>query len=65
ATAREELAALAGDRHPARDPRLDDCVEAYGVVLGRGVLPSTPWQAWDLGMVPNRHAREVLGVPQG
>ncbi|MFF9069161.1 tetratricopeptide repeat protein [Streptomyces sp. NPDC014891] len=65
ATAREELAALVADRHPARDPRLDDCAEAYAVVLGRGVHPSTPWQAWDLGMVPNRHAREVLGVPRG
>ncbi|MFJ5140933.1 tetratricopeptide repeat protein [Streptomyces sp. NPDC088707] len=64
-TAREELAALVADRHPARDQRLDDCVEAYAVVLGRGVHPSTPWQAWDLGMVPNRHAREVLGVPVG
>jgi hypothetical protein len=20
------------------------------------------WQAWRLGMVPNRHAREVMGV---
>ncbi|WP_318208906.1 tetratricopeptide repeat protein [Streptomyces sp. SJL17-1] len=62
-TAREELAALVADRHPARDPRLDDCAEAYGVILGRGIHPSTPWQAWDLGMVPHRHAREVLGVP--
>ncbi|MFD7961473.1 tetratricopeptide repeat protein [Streptomyces zaomyceticus] len=63
ATAREELAALVADRHPARDPRLDDCAEAYAVLLDRGVHPSTAWQAWDLGMVPNRHAREVLGVP--
>ncbi|MFH9722591.1 tetratricopeptide repeat protein [Streptomyces sp. NPDC017254] len=63
ATAREELAALVADRHPARDPRLDDCAEAYAVLLGRGVHPSAAWQAWDLGMVPNRHAREVLGVP--
>ncbi|MFJ5828510.1 tetratricopeptide repeat protein [Streptomyces sp. NPDC093089] len=63
ASAREELAALVADRHPARDPRLDDCAEAYAVVLGRGVPASAPWQAWDLGMVPNRHAREVLGVP--
>ncbi|WP_435974337.1 AAA family ATPase [Streptomyces sp. Qhu_M48] len=64
-TAREELAALVADRHPARDPRLDDCAEAYGVLVERGVRPSTPWQAWDLGMVPDRHAREVLGVPAG
>ncbi|WP_329282417.1 tetratricopeptide repeat protein [Streptomyces sp. NBC_00691] len=64
-TAREELAALVADRHPARDPRLDDCAEAYAVILGRGIHPSAPWQAWDLGMVPNRHAGEVLGVPVG
>ena len=25
--------------------------------------PETGWQAWRLGMVPNRHAREVMGVP--
>ncbi|KQX58942.1 MULTISPECIES: tetratricopeptide repeat protein [unclassified Streptomyces] len=62
ATAREELGALVAARHPARDPRLDDCAEAYGVVLDRGVLPSTPWQAWDLGLVPYRQAREVLGA---
>ncbi|MFJ3813375.1 tetratricopeptide repeat protein [Streptomyces sp. NPDC090056] len=63
ATAREELAALVADRHPARDPRLDDCAEAYGAVLARGVDAGTPWQAWDLGLVPNRQARDVLGVP--
>ncbi|MGW6417217.1 tetratricopeptide repeat protein [Streptomyces sp. NPDC055055] len=62
-SAREELAVLAADRHPARDPRLDDCVEAYAVVLDRGVPASAPWQGWDLGMVPHRHGREVLGVP--
>ncbi|MGW9440585.1 tetratricopeptide repeat protein [Streptomyces sp. NPDC055607] len=62
-TAREELAALVADRHPARDPRLDDCAEAYGAVLARGVAPGTPWQAWDLGLVPNRRSREVLGTP--
>ncbi|MFI8764749.1 tetratricopeptide repeat protein [Streptomyces sp. NPDC053792] len=63
ASAREGLAALAADRHPARDPRLDDCAEAYGLILDRGIAPATPWQAWDLGLVPSRHAREVLGVP--
>ncbi|MEU6621878.1 tetratricopeptide repeat protein [Streptomyces litmocidini] len=63
ASAREELAALVADRHPARDPRLDDCAEAHGLLLDRGVAPSTPWQAWDLGLVPTRSAREVLGVP--
>ncbi|MER7533317.1 tetratricopeptide repeat protein [Streptomyces sp. NPDC097704] len=62
ASAREELAALAADRHPARDPRLDDCAEAHALLLDRGAAPSTPWQAWDLGLVPSRAAREVLGV---
>ncbi|WP_051844469.1 ATP-binding protein, partial [Streptomyces globisporus] len=65
ASAREELAALAADRHPARDPRLDDCAEAHGLLLDRGIAPSLPWQAWDLGLVPTRHAREVLGVRGG
>ncbi|MEU1225047.1 tetratricopeptide repeat protein [Streptomyces sp. NPDC005828] len=62
ASAREELAALAADRHPARDPRLDDCAEAHALLLDRGTAPSAPWQAWDLGLVPSRAAREVLGV---
>ncbi|MFE0644634.1 tetratricopeptide repeat protein [Streptomyces sp. NPDC058877] len=63
ATAREELAALVADRHPARDPRIDDCAETYRLLLERGVAPGTPWQSWDLGLVPSRAAREVLGVP--
>ncbi|MEU2232370.1 tetratricopeptide repeat protein [Streptomyces vietnamensis] len=63
ASAREELAALVADRHPARDPRVDDCAEAYGLLLDRGIAPATLWQAWDLGLVPSRPAREVLGVP--
>ncbi|MFF3758566.1 tetratricopeptide repeat protein [Streptomyces sp. NPDC002185] len=63
ATAREELAALAADRHPARDPRVDECTEAHVLLLRRDIAPGTPWQAWDLGLVPTRHAREVLGVP--
>ncbi|MFD8208028.1 ATP-binding protein [Streptomyces sp. NPDC059695] len=63
ASAREELAALAADRHPARDPRVDDCAEAHVLLLNRGIAPTTPWQAWDLGLVPSRRAREVLGVP--
>ncbi|MFF8374782.1 tetratricopeptide repeat protein [Streptomyces sp. NPDC015661] len=64
ASAREELAALAADRHPARDPRVDDCAEAHALLLDRGIAPTTPWQAWDLGLVPSRPAREVLGVPE-
>ncbi|MEV5973911.1 tetratricopeptide repeat protein [Streptomyces sp. NPDC051921] len=63
AAAREELAALAESRHPARDPRLEDCAEAYALVLERGTAPDADWPAWSLGMVPGRHAREVLGVP--
>ncbi|MCX4691341.1 tetratricopeptide repeat protein [Streptomyces sp. NBC_01408] len=61
--ARAELARLAQAPHPARDGRLADCLETYGVVLGRGVDPSEGWQAWRLGLVPNLHAREIMGVP--
>ncbi|MFJ9812076.1 tetratricopeptide repeat protein [Streptomyces sp. NPDC101158] len=61
--AREELAALAGSRHPARDPRLEDCAEAWALVLERGAPPDGGWQAWSLGMVPGRQAWEVLGTP--
>ncbi|MFI8826012.1 tetratricopeptide repeat protein [Streptomyces sp. NPDC053431] len=61
--AHEELAALAESRHPARDPRLEDCAEAYALVLDHGASPDADWQAWSLGMVPGRQAREVLGVP--
>ncbi|MEU6931615.1 tetratricopeptide repeat protein [Streptomyces sp. NPDC046374] len=60
--AREELTALTATRHPARDPRLDDCAEAYALVLKRGTPRETGWQAWELGMVPGRQAREVMGV---
>ncbi|MEU9378556.1 tetratricopeptide repeat protein [Streptomyces sp. NPDC048255] len=61
--ARAELARLAQAPHPARDGRLEDCLETYGVILGRGVDPSEGWQAWRLGLVPNLHAREIMGVP--
>ncbi|MFD9034642.1 tetratricopeptide repeat protein [Streptomyces sp. NPDC059567] len=61
--AQEELARLVEDRHPTRDGKVEDCAEAYAVVLERGVQLDAGWQAWDLGMVPNRHAREVMGVP--
>ncbi|MET9432701.1 tetratricopeptide repeat protein [Streptomyces sp. NPDC006551] len=63
AAAREELARLLEDRHATRDGKLEDCAEAYGLVLERGVRSAAGWQAWGLGMVPNRHAREVMGVP--
>ncbi|WP_327415990.1 tetratricopeptide repeat protein [Streptomyces sp. NBC_01233] len=61
--ARAELARLAQSAHPARDGRLEDCLETYGVVLGRGVDPAEGWQAWRLGLVPNLHSREIMGVP--
>ncbi|MDX3536078.1 NB-ARC domain-containing protein [Streptomyces sp. MB09-01] len=61
--ARAELARLAQAPHPARDGRLEDCLETYGVVLGRGVDPAEGWQAWRLGLVPNLHSREIMGVP--
>ncbi|MBW5485766.1 tetratricopeptide repeat protein, partial [Streptomyces bambusae] len=63
-TARAELAALAAATHPARDARLTDCAEAYGVILARGVDPvQGDWPGWRLSLVPNRHSREILGVP--
>ncbi|CAM5264248.1 hypothetical protein GCM10010329_03600 [Streptomyces spiroverticillatus] len=65
ALAEEELALLASEAHPTRDERLADCLAAYRVVLGRGVDLGAGWQAWRLGMVPNRHSREVMGVPVG
>ncbi|MFE1382654.1 tetratricopeptide repeat protein [Streptomyces sp. NPDC058740] len=63
AAAREDLTALTTARHPARDPRLDDYAEAYALVLDRGTpREGAAWPAWDLGMVPGRGAREVMGV---
>lgn len=62
AVAQEELAALVREGHPARDSKLDDCAEAFGLILERGVTPETGWQAWQLGMVPTRHSREVMGT---
>ncbi|MEW2564699.1 tetratricopeptide repeat protein [Streptomyces griseorubiginosus] len=62
AVAAEELATLARHSHPTRDGKLDEYVEAYALLLERGVNLEAGWQAWRLGMVPNRHAREVMGV---
>ena len=62
AVAQEELAQLSRTRHPYRDEKLDDYVEAYQLLLERGVNLEAGWQAWRLGMVPSRHAREVMGV---
>ncbi|MEV6173239.1 tetratricopeptide repeat protein [Streptomyces sp. NPDC051954] len=62
AVAQEELAQLSRSRHTGRDEKLDDYVEAYTLLLERGVNLEAGWQAWRLGMVPGRHAREVMGV---
>jgi tetratricopeptide (TPR) repeat protein len=62
AVAQEELAQLGRDGHALRDGKLSDYVEAYLLLLERGVNLEAGWQAWRLGMVPNRHAREVMGV---
>ncbi|MGW1746269.1 NB-ARC domain-containing protein [Streptomyces sp. NPDC002092] len=62
AVAQEELAQLSRSGHPLRDRKLDDYVEAYQLLLERGVNLEEGWQAWRLGMVPSRHAREVMGV---
>ncbi|MFE9307272.1 tetratricopeptide repeat protein [Streptomyces sp. NPDC006706] len=62
AVAQEELAQLVRGGHPLRDGKLNDYVEAYRLLLERGVSLEAGWQAWRLGMVPERHAREVMGV---
>ncbi|WP_128433386.1 tetratricopeptide repeat protein [Streptomyces cyaneus] len=62
AVAQEELAQLGRAGHALRDGKLNDYVEAYLLLLERGVNLEEGWQAWRLGMVPNRHAREVMGV---
>ncbi|WP_055492279.1 tetratricopeptide repeat protein [Streptomyces sp. TP-A0356] len=65
AVAQEELAQLSRTGHPMRDEKLDDYVGAYQLALERGVSLEDGWQAWRLGMVPGRHAREVMGVAVG
>jgi len=65
AVAQEDLAELERTRHRLRDEKLDDYVAAYRLLLERGVNLEDGWQAWRLGMVPSRHAREVMGVPSG
>ncbi|MGY0492117.1 tetratricopeptide repeat protein [Streptomyces sp. WG-D5] len=65
AVAQEELSQLAGASHPARDDKLENYVEAFQLLLERGVDLDAGWQAWRLGMVPNRHARDVMGVTEG
>ncbi|MGD3107932.1 tetratricopeptide repeat protein [Streptomyces sp. YGL11-2] len=63
AVAQEELAQLIRESHDGRDSKLEDCAQTFALLLERGVEPETGWQAWRLGMVPNRHAREIMGVP--
>ncbi|MEU7579365.1 tetratricopeptide repeat protein [Streptomyces sp. NPDC041068] len=62
AVAQEELEQLSREDHPTRDGKLADYVQAFGLLLERGADLETGWQAWRLGMVPSRHAREVMGV---
>ncbi|MER6410637.1 tetratricopeptide repeat protein [Streptomyces humidus] len=62
AVAQEELAQLVRADHPLRDTGLTECLEAYGLLLERGVHLESGWQAWRLGLVPGRPAREVMGV---
>ncbi|WP_326578142.1 tetratricopeptide repeat protein [Streptomyces sp. NBC_00481] len=63
AVAQEDLAHLSRTDHPLRDEKLTEYIEAYELLLERGVNLESGWRAWTLGMVPNRHAREVMGVP--
>ncbi|MBB1244561.1 tetratricopeptide repeat protein [Streptomyces durbertensis] len=62
AVAQEELAQLLRERHPARDHALTESAEAYALMLERGVESEDGWQAWDLGMVPSRQARDVIAT---
>ncbi|MBL1099079.1 tetratricopeptide repeat protein [Streptomyces coffeae] len=65
AVAQEELAELRRELREQGTPgdtRLEGCVDAFALVLERGVEPETGWQAWQLGMVPSRHSREVMAV---
>ncbi|MFF4525013.1 tetratricopeptide repeat protein [Streptomyces bluensis] len=63
AVAQEELTQLSRATHPLRDSKLDGYVDAYQLLLEGGVDLDAGWRAWTLGMVPDRHAREVMGVP--
>ncbi|MFI7504447.1 tetratricopeptide repeat protein [Streptomyces sp. NPDC049687] len=62
AVAQEELTQLGRSSHPLRDAKLTECIEAYAVLLERGIRLEAGWQAWRLGLVPGRHEREVMGV---
>lgn len=62
AVAQEELARLLREDTPVRDPGLTSAAESYALMLGRGQRPEAGWPVWELGMVPSRGARDVLGV---
>ncbi|MEK2475858.1 tetratricopeptide repeat protein [Streptomyces noursei] len=62
AVAQEELAQLVRERHDGRDAKLADSAQTFALLLERGVEPESGWQGWRLGMVPDRHAREVMAV---
>ncbi|MER5886872.1 tetratricopeptide repeat protein [Streptomyces sp. NPDC001941] len=61
--AQEELAGLRSAGHPARDAALQDAAQTYALVLERGVRLEEGWRAWQLGLTPTRHSREIMGVP--
>ncbi|WP_406454149.1 tetratricopeptide repeat protein [Streptomyces sp. NBC_00876] len=60
--AQQELADLIAAGHPTRDGKVEDCAEAFRVILNRGVTLEDGWQAWHLGLTPTRQAREIMGV---
>ncbi|MER7173029.1 tetratricopeptide repeat protein [Streptomyces mesophilus] len=62
AVAHEEVLQLTGADHPTRDGKLGEYLSAYALMLERDIDLEAGWQAWRLGMVPGRHAREVMGV---
>ncbi|WP_415947992.1 tetratricopeptide repeat protein [Streptomyces sp. KLOTTS4A1] len=62
AVAHEELLQLTTADHPSRDGKLAEYLPAYALMLERGIDLEAGWQAWRLGMVPGRHAREIMGV---
>lgn len=62
AVAQEELATLLRNEHGTRDHVLEESAEAYALMLERGIELEAGWQAWQLGMVPARQSRDVMGV---
>lgn len=62
AVAQQELAELLAGSHADRDPAVREAAETYALMLDRGVDPESGWQAWQLGLVPTRQARDVLGT---